>query len=364
MKKHIKYITALLMLVGMTGCGSERADVQEIPQLVEPVGVEMDTEFVTREDIYQIFMTSGTVVPYVEKLHFVVDGRLDEIKVVSGETVETGQVLATLENEELLEEIAALEAEMEDIRINGEFSDRLAEITIKMEQEELSELQLKGAYTESEAKKVNIKLLQTKLSQTQELRALELENKEKELSELQEEKANLEITAPFSGQVVYTLYAEQGEFIEGYVPVVCLAETEQLTISSEFISEQKINSTDRMEARIMNRTYGITHVPMESGEYAAKMLAGEEIRTTFLVDEGTDNLESGQYVAIILYDSCVENTLTVPANAIYREGKTKYVFKIVNGEKIRCEVTVGVITDAKAEILEGLQEGDEVYVKE
>ena len=56
--------------------------------------------------------------------------------------------------------------------------------------------------------------------------------------------------------------------------------------------------------------------------------------------------------------------MTVPFNALYRDEKGRYVYKIVDGERVRCNVTVGITNDVEAEILEGLREGDVVYVKE
>ena len=56
--------------------------------------------------------------------------------------------------------------------------------------------------------------------------------------------------------------------------------------------------------------------------------------------------------------------LTVPVNALYRDETGQYVYRMEDGKRVRCEVEVGMTSDVKAEILEGLQEGDEVYVKE
>jgi multidrug efflux pump subunit AcrA (membrane-fusion protein) len=59
-----------------------------------------------------------------------------------------------------------------------------------------------------------------------------------------------------------------------------------------------------------------------------------------------------------------ENVLTIPANALFQAYGVSYVKKIVDGEQQRVDVTVGLITDSKVEILSGLQEGDVVYAKE
>ena len=53
----------------------------------------------------------------------------------------------------------------------------------------------------------------------------------------------------------------------------------------------------------------------------------------------------------------------MPINAIYKEGSIRYVYKLVDDQRIRCDVKLGLVTATEAEILAGLQEGDIVYVK-
>jgi hypothetical protein len=49
---------------------------------------------------------------------------------------------------------------------------------------------------------------------------------------------------------------------------------------------------------------------------------------------------------------------------VYRDEKGWYVYKKEGTDHIRCNITVGIMNDAKVEIIDGLQEGDAVYVKE
>ena len=51
-------------------------------------------------------------------------------------------------------------------------------------------------------------------------------------------------------------------------------------------------------------------------------------------------------------------------NAIYADENGSYVYRVEGEQHVRCDVTVGITTVSKVEILAGLQEGDEVYVKE
>ena len=59
----------------------------------------------------------------------------------------------------------------------------------------------------------------------------------------------------------------------------------------------------------------------------------------------------------------VENTLTLPIDAIHQESDTPYVFiKDINNQLIKKEIKVGIETDTTVEILEGLSENDQIVI--
>ena len=94
------------------------------------------------------------------------------------------------------------------------------------------------------------------------------------------------------------------------------------------------------------------------------ILDDQELKAKFTFQDPDDFLESGQYAAILVIKSYRENVMTVPVNALYKDGVNYYVYKEEEGQSVRCDVKTGVISSTKAEILEGLEEGDVVYVKD
>ena len=101
MKKKTVLMTALLLLMGMTGCSLEEPDpgkapAEAVPELLEPVAVKMDVAKAQIGDIYRVSVYKGEVVPYTEELHFLVDGYLEKVYVTTGDLVQEGQVLAAL----------------------------------------------------------------------------------------------------------------------------------------------------------------------------------------------------------------------------------------------------------------------------
>ena len=86
MKKFFAACFAVLLLCGATGCQNEAT--VSAPELLEPVGVKLDTAVVQRSDVYDASMVAGAVVPYVEEIQFTIDGKFGEFHVAVGDVVE------------------------------------------------------------------------------------------------------------------------------------------------------------------------------------------------------------------------------------------------------------------------------------
>lgn len=355
----------LLLIAGLAGCGSEAAESTAVSDLLEPVGVKLDTAQAVRNDIYEITAYNGQIEPYVEDLYFTVDGTLEEMKVVTGEFVKEGQVLAVLSEENLTEQIEALEDEIENIRILGEFSDRQAQADIQIARVELELMKEAGSSdVNCRIKEVDIRELELTLEQNREMRQLELEEKERQLKVLQQKAGSNTIVAPFDGRVVYVSELKAKAGVQSYTTVLCLADETRLRLTTEYISETEIGKMDRVSAKVAGQEYEIVYEPYDSNEYISKILAGEEIRTNFTIQADANELECGQFAEIIMLDNYQEKVLTVPVNAVYRDQNGTYVYKMEDNQKVRCSVKVGTTTDVEAEIEEGLEEGDVVYVKD
>ena len=93
-------------------------------------------------------------------------------------------------------------------------------------------------------------------------------------------------------------------------------------------------------------------------------LNGVEPKAKFAFEAPDDMLRSGQYAAVIVVKAQRENVLTIPINALYEDGLDSYVYRQEEGQRIRCDVATGVISATSVEIVEGLKEGDLVYVKD
>lgn len=369
MKKYPTLFSVLLILLTLTGC--EAKQQEEIPALLEPAGVQLDLAKAKVDDIFTISVYAGEVIPHVEELKFLTDGILGEIYVELGETVTQGQVLASLDAEPALRRINELEEEITYITRMGEFSDRQANAEIEIAKTELTKMIAEGIGEQScRLKEIQLQKLQLNLEQTKQLRQLELHNKQETLEKLNTQFENYQITAPFDGRIVYIGNAKEGSSIQRHTTILAIADDSRVSLQADSIPESAIKSADKVYARILDKDYPITYLPYDTDEYFSLVLTGKEIKTRFSFDfydsaDAKNSLpKSGLFAAITILDSYKENVLTIPSNALYQDKSGWYVYRMTDDKRIRQEVTTGIITDTKAEILQGLKEGDIVYVKE
>lgn len=366
MRKSIVLALMLMILAGLTACGDRvKSSESIIPQLLEPVGVGMDVVPAQMGDIYKAVTYQSEIVPHVEELSLSIDGTLEQIWVEVGDYVTEGQMLVSLSKEGIIERIEELDKEIEDIRIMGEFSDRQMILDIEIAKIELDQLEETGGFSqEYRLKEVDLEKLQKALEHARQLRQMELEEKQRVRKDLQEKLENTEIKAPFEGRVVYIRDIENGDSIPEYTVIMCLADESRLWLETEYIAEPIIRDVDKIYARINTKEYALEYQPCDPDEYVSKILNDEEVKTRFRVVAEDGELESGQFAVVVQMNTYRQNVLTIPVNALFQDTGSRYVYKVTGEERVKCNVTVGAIGDTKAEIIDGLKEGDMVYVKE
>ena len=353
-------LAGILLLPGCQGTAEQQA-----PELLEPVGVQMDTAAVTRGEIYNIQYLDGEIKPAVEALYFKTEGTLEKKNVNVGDLVTKGQILAQLDESALLEQIDALQKQLDYQKNDAQFSVQQQQLDIDIAKLELEQMREQGASAaQIQVKELDIDKLETALSHSRELQAMEQKRLSDQLAELQAKAGGNQLVAPYDGRVVYIGGLSEGAAVQGYTPVLYLVNESELVISAAYISEADLRDATRIYASVGDQIYDVAYESYDQEEYVSRVLYGEDMDTRFSIDAAGAALESGQYVCVYIQSGYKEDVLTVPVNALYRDETGQYVYRMEDGKRVRCEVEVGMTSDVKAEILEGLQEGDEVYVKE
>jgi multidrug efflux pump subunit AcrA (membrane-fusion protein) len=138
-KKLAFTLIAIIMLAGCT------ADIAAAPELLEPVGVKIDTTKAYIGTIYDIKVFEGTVLPKIEELYFVSDGLIGEVKAFIGSQVKKGDVLARLDVDSYKTQLDALKSSLDFDITNNELKEVQAQCDIEIAEVELRQLQENNA---------------------------------------------------------------------------------------------------------------------------------------------------------------------------------------------------------------------------
>lgn len=310
---------------------------------------------VTREDLCNEVTIPAEFRPYTEvELHAKVSGFVREIKVDIGDRVKAGQLLATLEVPELLDELhsaSATEQKAEADYTNAHrIYGRLAAVNKQhpnlVAQQELDTADAKDRTTAASiaASKADVAKYNTLEDYTR-------------------------ITAPFDG-VITKRYADPGVLIQAgtasatqSLPLVRVSDNYHLRLDFP-VSVTYINAThvgDSVEVRVES--------------LGDKSFTGIITRTTERVEEQTRTMTTeievpnpslklvpGMYATVVLKVERRPQALAIPTEAV-PTGQKSSVYVVNAKQQIEERlVTLGLETPTRYEVLAGLKEGDLVVI--
>ena len=355
---------ALAASLLLAGCEKE---VTPAPELLEPVGVEIDTAVCRYDDIRNVEVYSSAVVPACEGLFLSVDGTVEEMLCLPGDKVEAGQALLTLDVKDLEKQEEALEKNLEYARQSYAYQNEQAELGLEMQRLTLAHRQGMGDASEEELRALTRALEDGELTlkQNRETQALEMSILEEQIADLEKRLSQTVLYAPFSGTVSYCMPLTKGSFLAAFTPAVYLADDDDILLTGDYISVYQLRWAKSVYALIGGRQYSITPVEQDEKQIISDIWAGFSPTSSFTIDEGQEKPRMGDYAAIVVETQKSEHALVVPTNAVYKDVGGQYVYVITDsGSRVRRGVVTGVSNDAYTEIREGLEEGAVIYVQE
>ena len=318
---------------------------------------------VERGDIFREASFDAELRPYHEvALHARVSGYLDVMKVDAGDSVKEGDVLAVLDVPESKIEIEHALA-----------SERRSKAEIARAEAAFDEAH--GAYerlVKTVEKQPNLIAQQdidaARARDRSSAAALDASREQANVSsaEVKKLRAMLEytqITAPFSG-VITKRYSDPGALIQagtstGTLPLVRLSQNDKLRVvfpvSISFVSAIKVGDPVEIRIPVLNRTI--------SGAVARFSRKVETATRTMEAEVDLPNADlaliPGIYATAVLKTDRREKVLMVPIEAVAREKGGVSVYIINSDHHIEeRQVTLGLETASKLEILNGVNEGD------
>ncbi len=356
------------------GCHKSPPSVQADVLPVAPVVLPQRAALSNRLEI------AGELLPYQEvELHAKVSGYIRHIYVDIGDRVSKGQVLADLDIPELVAQVdeaqSTVQRSQQDIlrakssvaRTEADHAALHAAYQRLMQaaaarpgliaQQELDDAQAKDSASEAQ-----VEAAKADLSASQEALGAAKANHQHYAS-----LANYaRITAPYSGVVTWR-YSDTGALVqagtssESAQPVVKLAQTNVL----------------RLRVPVPAALAGYVHIGTTAQiriESTGQQLTGKVVRTTGELDLATrtlqveidlnnagNKLDPGMYADVSLGLQRTGTALTVPIQAVDRSGGRPAVMVVDNQGRIeRREVTLGLESPSRVEVLSGLTDSDRV----
>ena len=353
--------SCLLLLSGCnaaeTGNGGDTSKIE----LLEPVNVTLDTITVTKSDIFSVITYDAIIEPKMEELSFDIMGTIENINVHPGEEVVKGQVLATLETEDMNERLLDMREELEDMKAAHNYE--LQKLTYQIEIDEESRYfttnqKIKADHYYIEEEKLILK-------QKMEQYALEETHMQKRIDDIAGDVQKYQLTAPFSGRIVAVADMNKGDMIKANSSILKMISSEQdeYILACAYFPEAIVNSSHRVYAVIHGKEYDVTNQPYSKDELAKLRSSDQNIKSNFIIHQMGEDVKLGDYALLCLIRDYSENVLAIPRDALFYDGSGYYVYLVENETKIRQAVSVGKTTTTMAEIKEGLKEGDVIYVK-
>jgi len=247
-----------------------------------------------------------------------------------------------------------------------------AEESLRQARVKLAELQSQPAVSDAEAALQQAELDYEKTvaeadpqSYTMQLQALELEQAQLDIQDLQDQIARAQLIAPFAGQIL-SLNIKAGDAAQAYDTVGVLADPNALEITAELGSEDLSQMALNQEAVISLRDR-----PGETFQGTVRQLpypyggttvdTGDDDTAVHVAIEGEVDMTLGELATVSIVLQEKDNVLWLPPAAIRTyQGRDFVVVQLADGSQKRVDVLLGISTDERVEIAAGLEEGQTI----
>lgn len=371
--KQLLIMTVSFALILVPGCAASEPEAVAVQkELVEATTDLPQLITVTVGDISKGEYYDGEVNPSMQVLQFPRRGTFLEYRVLLGDTVEKGQVVAVTQPEyeqqieNLTETIEDLKTEYNNSVTNydlelvtnawraGQFKDIMLSMDADMPGFDDICISFELMISEGEKIKVQKKQYMEKVQK-------EIAFQESKLARMQAKNESNVITAPEAGTITYLADLKVGDNVGVNTYPIVLADTDKCLVQCEYINESKMERMKFSYAVKNGKRYELQYVPYEDGEYERKNAKGEGVYTYFEVLNADENIRFGEDIKVITVEEYRENVLMIPTDCIHRKEGKPFVYLDNDGKKESVFIEIGIADDFNTEVLTGLQEGDRIY---
>jgi HlyD family secretion protein len=351
-----------LLIWGCENPGSQEENVASARKVVEKIPAVKVT-MVRRGDIAVPIMATGTLFPAHEsKIGPKISGTVEIVYVDEGDRVRKGQVLARLDQKNLLIAVRQGKATVRVAEAQLKEAE-LKELNLRKEKERLANLFKKHAISRQRYDDIDtahsMALARMELINAQILSARE------NLAMAEQKLEDTRIISPFSGLIVKR-FINRGEYVTTMPPSILF-----LIMNIDSVKME----VGLPEVHVANVTIG-NPVEIVTDTYPGAPFKGKISTINPAVDPGSrafkvkveipnkdHRLRPGMFARVKIYSRIHRGVLMVPYKSIVKRGGNTAVF-VADGDRVSLRaVTVGITNEREIEVIDGLQEGEEVAVE-
>lgn len=338
---------------------------------------------VQKGEVVKELTFSGRISPVVEEeLFFRNSGRVRAVMVKRNQMVTKGTLLAELEIDTLERDLASSKLELEQAQIvldsakrNLGYDQHVAKINLEMAQIQLAELQSKTPpdrnaialqQKQVELAQISVERMDTgvdaNLQNNYERAKLNVEKLEAAINDAQ-------IHAPFDGQLL-SVSLTPGQAVEGFQKVISLADVTKLEVSADLLSDQMTQLVEAMPVKVVlvSRpgdilTGKIRQLPYPYGSGGKGISVEDQDKSTrFTLDQSAKDLgfQMGDLVRVTAELERKQDVLWVPPQALRVFDGRRFAVVQEGDTQRRVDVNVGIQTQERVEVKEGLELGQTV----
>ena len=353
--------TSVLLALLIIGCENFNSDEKIQPPARK--GNDLPTvrvAAVRRGDISVPIFATGTIFPQHEsKIGPKISGTLEAVYVDEGDEVTKGQILAKLDQQNILIGKRQCEASVRVAQAQLKEA-QLQEENLRKEKARLANLHEKRAI--SQQRYDDIVTAHSMAVTRLEILAAQIVSCKENLAMAEQKLKDSVILAPFSGIIVKRL-VNQGEYVTTMPPTVLFV----------IVNVDKVKTEVTLPEVHLARVVKGNRVEIMVDVYPGVQFGGEISTINPLVDPVSraftvkieipnrgHRLKAGMFARATIYPKVHKGALVVPFKAVLqRDGKTG-VFVIDEDRALFRPVTVGITDENEVEVIEGLAQGEEV----
>ncbi|MCD8094956.1 MAG: biotin/lipoyl-binding protein [Ruminococcus sp.] len=336
----ISVISAFVMMLTAAGCSSEDEAEEIVIPIYETDEIDYRTEEAVVGDISQKYYADANFgYPYSETVSFSMSGTIESVNVADLDTVSKGDILCTLNSDEL-------DSQLEEKEVYVEQAEKTLE-TLK---------ESGGSATEIELAQTDLELLQL------------------EYDYLEASRDNYNVYAPCDGVFkASNSTAFSSDISDQRGADVILVEGATVSASQSFGTiedhSQEYLICDVYDITLENVNFGtrvtLTQTTDEATGKVVDIIEGDNSgmsQTTYVIlpDEGSGLSDMTVSCCFEVYSKL--DTVIVPSDAVKTSGDRSYVNLLIDGTKIEQDVEVGIVDGDETEITSGLSGGEQVIV--